>query len=179
MVSLLSTFPSIFYHKTFMLKPLLWMFWYWQKTSASVSKYHQMKSPSVSIWFHLFDNSVGNALQIKLQAKSWTSLTVLWNVIQLWWYNYPLFALKSSGQHLKRTFTTDPPSKQKKIIFFCYILSLLAKWNMIFFLYGAFLENSLSKQNFPSPHLLAVCMQGEGESLSFFSKASCTVHGFA
>lgn len=46
-------------------------------------------------------------------------------------------------------------------------------------LYGAFLENSLSKQNFPSPHMLAVCMQGEGESLSFFSKASCTVHGFA
>ena len=37
-----------------------------------------------------------------------------------------------------------------------------------FFLYRAFLENSLSKQNFPSPHMLAVCMQGEGESLSFF-----------
>jgi len=46
-------------------------------------------------------------------------------------------------------------------------------------LYGAFLENSLSKQNVPSPHMLAVCMQGEGESLSFFSKASCTVHVFA
>ena len=68
---------------------------------------------------------------------------------------------------------------QAKKNFFCYILSLLAKWNMIFCLYGAFLENSLSKQNFPSPHMLAVCMQGEGESLSFFSKASCTVHGFA
>ena len=39
---------------------------------------------------------------------------------------------------------------------------------MIFCLYGAFLENSLSKQNVPSPHVLAVCMQGEGESLSFF-----------
>ena len=39
---------------------------------------------------------------------------------------------------------------------------------MIFCLYGASLENSLSKQNFPSPHMLAVCMQGEGESLSFF-----------
>ena len=24
-----------------------------------------------------------------------------------------------------------------------------------------------------------VCMQEEGESLSYFSKASCTVHGFA
>ena len=48
---------------------------------------------------------------------------------------------------------------------------------MTFRLYGAFFENSLSKQNFPSPHMLAVCMQGEGESLSFFSKASCTVHG--
>ena len=47
---------------------------------------------------------------------------------------------------------------------------------MIFGKYGTFLENSLSKQNFPSPHMLAVCMQGEGESLSFFSKASCTVH---
>ena len=57
------------------------------------------------------------------------------------------------------------PSKKK---FFCYILPLLSKWNMIFCLYGAFLENSLSKQNFPSPHMLAVCMQGEGESLSFF-----------
>ena len=44
---------------------------------------------------------------------------------------------------------------------------------------GAFLENFLSKQNFPSPHMLAVCMEGEGESLSFFSKASCTMHGFA
>ena len=59
------------------------------------------------------------------------------------------------------------------------ILSPLAKLNMIFCLHGAFLENSLSKQNVPSPHMLAVCMQGEGESLSFFSKASCTVHGFA
>ena len=38
----------------------------------------------------------------------------------------------------------------------------------IFCLYGAFLENSLSKQNVPSPHMLAVCMQGEEESLSFF-----------
>ena len=65
------------------------------------------------------------------------------------------------------------------IKYYCYILSLLAKWNMIFCLNGAFLENSLSKQNFPSPHMLAVCMQGEGESLSFFSQASCTVHGFA
>lgn len=46
-------------------------------------------------------------------------------------------------------------------------------------LYGAFLENSLAKQNIPFPHMLAVCMQGEGESLSFFSKASWTVHGFA
>ena len=73
--------------------------------------------------------------------------------------------------------TTDPPSKQKN--FFCHILSLLAKWNMIICYFGAFLENSLSKQNFPSPHMLAVCMQGEGESLSFFSQASCTVHGFA
>ena len=27
--------------------------------------------------------------------------------------------------------------------------------------------------------VLAVCMQGEGESLSLFYKASCTVHGFA
>ena len=35
------------------------------------------------------------------------------------------------------------------------------------------------KQNFVSPHMIAVCMQGEGESLSFFPKASCTVHGFA
>ena len=50
---------------------------------------------------------------------------------------------------------------------------------MIFCLYGAFLENSLSKQNVPSPHMLAACMQGEGESLSFFSQASCTVHGLA
>ena len=50
---------------------------------------------------------------------------------------------------------------------------------MIFCLFGAFLENSLSKQNFPSPHMLVVCMQGEGESHSFFSQASCTVHGFA
>ena len=48
---------------------------------------------------------------------------------------------------------------------------------MIFCLYGAFLENSLSKQNFPSPHMLAVCMQGEGESLSFFIRleALCMV----
>ena len=42
---------------------------------------------------------------------------------------------------------------------------------MFFCLYGAFLENSLSTQNFPSPHMPAVCMQGEGESLSYFSKA--------
>ena len=42
---------------------------------------------------------------------------------------------------------------------------------------GAFLENSLSKQNFPFPHMLAVCMQGEGEGLSFFLKlaALCMV----
>ena len=48
---------------------------------------------------------------------------------------------------------------------------------MIFCLYGAFLENSLSKQNLPSPHMLAVCMQGEGESLSFFLRlaALCMV----
>ena len=48
---------------------------------------------------------------------------------------------------------------------------------MIFCWYGAFLENSLSKQNFPSPHMLAVCMQGEGESLSFFLRlaALCMV----
>ena len=48
---------------------------------------------------------------------------------------------------------------------------------MIFCLYGAFLENSLSKQNFPSPHMLAVCMQGEGGSLSFFLRlaALCMV----
>ena len=58
-------------------------------------------------------------------------------------------------------------------------LTVLAKWNMIFCLYGAFSENSLSKQNFHSPHILAVCMQGEGESLSFLYNASCTVHGFA
>ena len=75
--------------------------------------------------------------------------------------------------------TSYPGVSTEEKTTFCYILSLLAKWNMIFCLYGAFLENSLSKQNFPSPHMLAVCMQGEGESLSFFSKASCTVHGFA
>ena len=39
---------------------------------------------------------------------------------------------------------------------------------MIFCLYRTFLENSLSKQNLPSPHMLALCMQGEGESLSVF-----------
>ena len=40
---------------------------------------------------------------------------------------------------------------------------------MIFFcLCGAFSENSLSKQNLTSTHMLAECMQGEGESLSFF-----------
>ena len=53
----------------------------------------------------------------------------------------------------------------KKIV---TILSLLTRWNMIFCLYGAFLENSLSKQNVPSPHMLSVCMQGEGESFLFF-----------
>ena len=37
-----------------------------------------------------------------------------------------------------------------------------------FWLYEAFLENSLSKQNFPSPDMLIVYMHGEGESLSFF-----------
>ena len=74
--------------------------------------------------------------------------------------------------------TTDPPSKQKKnffVTFHHYFLNEI--WFSCYF--GAFLENSLSKQNFPSPHMLAVCMQGEGESLSFFSQASCTVHGFA
>ena len=91
--------------------------------------------------------------------------------------NMKRIVLSKHGYQNKKP-TTNTPSKQKKN-FFCYILSLLAKWNMIFCLYGAFLENSLSKQNFPSPHMLAVCMQGEGESLSFFSKASCTVHGFA
>ena len=42
-----------------------------------------------------------------------------------------------------------------------------------------FLENSLSKQNFPSPlcRLCAMCMRGEGESLSFFLRlaALCMV----
>ena len=44
-------------------------------------------------------------------------------------------------------------------------------------MYGTFLENSLYKQNFPSPHILDVCMQGEGESLSFFLRlaALCMV----
>ena len=58
-----------------------------------------------------------------------------------------------------------------------FIFSLLTLWNMIFCWYGAFLENFLSKQNFPSPHMLAVCMQGEGESLSFFLRlaALCIV----
>ena len=28
-------------------------------------------------------------------------------------------------------------------------------------------------------NMLAVCMQGEGDNLSFFSRASFTVHGFA
>ena len=39
---------------------------------------------------------------------------------------------------------------------------------MTFCLYGAFLENSLSKQNVPSSHMLAACMNGKGESLYFF-----------
>ena len=48
---------------------------------------------------------------------------------------------------------------------------------MIFCFYGAFLENSLSKQNVPFLYMLAVCMQGEGESLSFFLRlaALCMV----
>ena len=48
---------------------------------------------------------------------------------------------------------------------------------MIFCLYGAFLKNSLSKQNFPSPHMLAACMQEEGETFLFFLKlaALCMV----
>lgn len=39
---------------------------------------------------------------------------------------------------------------------------------MNFWLYEAFLENSLSKQNFSCPYMLAVFMQGEGESLPFY-----------
>ena len=48
---------------------------------------------------------------------------------------------------------------------------------MIFCLNGSFLENSLSKQNVPSHHMLAMCMQREGESLSFFLRlaALCMV----
>ena len=46
---------------------------------------------------------------------------------------------------------------------------------MIFCLYGAFSENSLSKQNFPFPHMLTVCMQGEGESLSIFLRLAALV----
>ena len=49
----------------------------------------------------------------------------------------------------------------------------------MFCLYGSFLENSLSKQNFPSPQMVAVCIQGAGGSLYFFFKLSSTVHGFA
>ena len=45
---------------------------------------------------------------------------------------------------------------------------------MIFCWYGLFLENSLSKQNFPSPHMLAVCIQGDesvgGRVFPFFPK---------
>ena len=108
----------------------------------------------------------------------------------LWWQTKPIrkrldillyvkFHQFSLGKIKFFNLFVPPIYRPSKKNIFCDILSLLAKWNMIFCLYGAFLENSLSKQNFPSPHMLAVCMQGEGESLSFFSKASCTVHGFA
>ena len=62
-------------------------------------------------------------------------------------------------------------------IFFCHILSLGAKWNMIFCLHGAFLVNSLSKQNYPSTHMLAVCMQGRERVFPFFLKlaAPCMI----
>ena len=48
---------------------------------------------------------------------------------------------------------------------------------MIFCLYGAFLENSLSKQNVPSSHMLAVCMQGRERVFPFFLRlaAPCMV----
>ena len=71
-----------------------------------------------------------------------------------------------------------PPIRPSKKIFVTFYQYLLNQKTIVC-LYGAFLENSLSKQNLSSPHMLAVCMQGEGESLSFFSRASCTVHGFA
>ena len=85
--------------------------------------------------------------------------------------------MKEKNRDTHPLFQYHQSTVQAKNIFFCYILTLLAKWNMIFCLYGAFLENSLSKQNFPSPHMLAVCMQGEGESLSFFLRlaALCMV----
>ena len=38
-----------------------------------------------------------------------------------------------------------------------------------FCLHGPILENSLSKENFPFPHILAERMQRKGESLSFSS----------
>ena len=51
-------------------------------------------------------------------------------------------------------------------VIFAYVPTFVAQRKYDFFcLIGAFLENSLSKQNFPSPNMLAVCMQGEGESL--------------
>ena len=48
---------------------------------------------------------------------------------------------------------------------------------MIFCLHGAFLVNSLSKQNYPSTHMLAVCMQGRERVFPFFLKlaAPCMI----
>ena len=58
----------------------------------------------------------------------------------------------------------------------CGILSLLAERNVIFSLYGAFLENSPYEQNLPSHPMLGFACKGR-ESLSFFLRlaALCMV----
>ena len=65
------------------------------------------------------------------------------------------------------------PVKQKQ---FFDILPLLAKCNIIFSLYGAFLENDPKKQNFPFPHIALQCICGEGGwgIFPFFLQPSCT-----
>ena len=68
-------------------------------------------------------------------------------------WNLRVGGILKGGNKGWEPYTTDPPSKQR-IKKNCDILSQLTKWNMIFCLYGAFLKNSLSKQNFPSPHIL-------------------------
>ena len=116
-----------------------------------------------SLWWFLTSSlwhfySLQNRLCLFFYPNSSTSLVAI---------NILFCSEKHTLNLMAKTYTTDPPSKQKKN---CDILSLLTKWNMIFCSYGAFFENSLSKKNFLSSSYASCVHKKWGEDFLLFFK---------